>query len=269
MHAPTLSEIWIYPVKSLAGFRVPLAHASWAGLQHDRQWMVIDEHGNFLTQRKIPGMALVRARVVADGLLLSAVQHPADQVLVPFSEPYGSLVSVKVWNDIAHAHLLTEEANLWLSSKLDQEVSIVAMDSAAPNRKYHVQGHASRALSFADDFPYHLVNQSSVDHLGVALGEKIDIRRFRPNFVITGCAPFHEDQFDTITIGEAKFAAISACERCVVVNIDPRSAEKGKQPLKALASISRQRNKVTFGQNVIATHEGIVAEGDHLHLAFR
>lgn len=140
----------------------------------------------------------------------------------------------------------------------------VEMNPGTINGTGDIKSNEPAKLSFADDFPYHLVCQSSLDDLNSRLDEKIGISRFRPNFVISGLPAYLEDQLNTFSIGTAKFVSISPCERCMVVNIDPRSAEKSRQPLKTLASFRRQGSKINFGQNVTATQEGVVAEGDRV-----
>lgn len=258
-----LSQIWIYPVKSLAGTRVPAAHAGWSGLQHDRQWMVTDGGGRALTQRDIPEMALLRASV-ANGLEIASIHEMGDKVIVPFSTRIGPQMQVKVWNDRVDAHCPSQIANQWLSERLGQEVKLVAMHPDISTRTYEVPRHPSGALSFADDFPYHLIGQSSVDDLNARLDEEVTIQRFRPNFVIAGLPPYGDDLLGTFTMGEAAFASISPCERCVMVNIEPGSAKKGRQPLKTLSTYRRQGNNITFGQNLIAIREGLVREMDQI-----
>ncbi|WP_033403375.1 MOSC domain-containing protein [Dyadobacter beijingensis] len=262
VHSTYLSEIWIYPVKSLAGFRVPSAHAGWPGLRYDRQWMVVDAHGRFLTQREMPQMALLQAEIGDNGLLLSAIGQSGAQVFVPVSKSGGPLRQVKVWDDTVIAYEPSAEANRWLSDRLDRDVALVAKQPDVAGRTYRIPGHAPQALSFADDFPYHLISQSSLDELNTQLDEPVDVRRFRPNFVISGASPYEEDALSSIAIGGAEFAPISPCERCVMVNVDPRSGEKGRQPLKTLAGTRRRGNRIHFGQNVVAVREGTVAEGD-------
>ncbi|SDG60835.1 hypothetical protein SAMN04487996_120123 [Dyadobacter soli] len=259
-----LSQLWIYPVKSLAGTRVPVARAGWSGLQYDRHWMITDARGHCLTQREIPGMALLRASVTTHGLQISLIHESGNTILVPFSTEIGPQLQVKVWDDTVNASAPGEQANQWLSDQLHHQLKLVGMQPDVSNRAYDVSPYPPGALSFADDFPYHLISQSSVDDLNTRLEEKVTIERFRPNFVIAGLSPFEEDQLGRFCIGEAQFASISGCERCVVVNINPRSGERGRQPLKTLASFRRQGSKISFGQNVIATREGTVREMDRV-----
>ena len=105
-------------------------------------------------------------------------------------------------------------------------------------------------VSFADGFPYLVISQASLDDLNGRLAEPIEMRRFRPNFVITGTEPFAEDQWKHITIGDLRFEVVKPCARCVLTTINPETAEKGAEPLKTLASYRRNGNKILFGQNV-------------------
>ncbi|HNP97158.1 MAG TPA: MOSC N-terminal beta barrel domain-containing protein, partial [Cyclobacteriaceae bacterium] len=52
-----LEEIWIYPVKSLGGIRLPSAKVMEKGLQYDRRYMLVDESNKFITQRAFPLMS--------------------------------------------------------------------------------------------------------------------------------------------------------------------------------------------------------------------
>ena len=67
-----ISEIHLYPIKSLGGISVQETLLTDFGLQHDRRWMLVDSNGSFLTQRKFPQMALLQASFRGEELV---VQH--------------------------------------------------------------------------------------------------------------------------------------------------------------------------------------------------
>jgi len=117
-------------------------------------------------------------------------------------------------------------------------------------------------VSFADGFPYLVISQASLDDLNSRLAEPIEMRRFRPNFVISGTEAFAEDQWKHIAIGDSRFEVVKPCARCVLTTIDPETAEKGPEPLKTLATYRRNGNKILFGQNVTAQHFGELKVGD-------
>ena len=50
----TVSELFIYPIKSLGGISVSSAKISDRGIDFDRRWMLVDENNRFLTQREVP-----------------------------------------------------------------------------------------------------------------------------------------------------------------------------------------------------------------------
>ena len=55
-----LSEIYIYPVKSLGGINVDSAIAEARGLRYDRRYLLVDEKNMFMTQRDFPQLALLK-----------------------------------------------------------------------------------------------------------------------------------------------------------------------------------------------------------------
>src|SRR5688572_18266718 len=68
----TVSDLFVYPVKSCGGLAVSEAKIIDTGFDHDREWMVINEHGWFITQRQYPFLATVRPSIKNDVLTLEA-----------------------------------------------------------------------------------------------------------------------------------------------------------------------------------------------------
>ena len=66
----TLSEINIYPIKSLAGISLQTSEVEDRGLKYDRRWVLVDETNKFFTQRDFPEMALIKVTINNDGLHL-------------------------------------------------------------------------------------------------------------------------------------------------------------------------------------------------------
>ncbi|MDB5928911.1 MAG: domain protein beta barrel domain protein [Polaromonas sp.] len=86
--AAVISRLYVYPVKSCAGVAVSQALLTETGLEFDRAWMVVDGTGNFLTQRELPRLALVKPQLKhfemvlrAPGML--ALHITLDQVEAP------------------------------------------------------------------------------------------------------------------------------------------------------------------------------------------
>ena len=246
----TLSEIWVYPVKSLGGIRLTKALTEERGLRYDRRWMIIDEENVFITQRAHLKMALIDVALEEGGLKIYLRADPADFVLVPYQPKTALPVTVQVWDDTAEALTVSDEADAWLTRQLDMKLRLVVMPDSTERKADPRYARHNENVSFADGFPYLVISQASLDDLNGRLAEPIEMRRFRPNFVITGTEPFAEDQWKHITIGDLRFEVVKPCARCVLTTINPETAEKGAEPLKTLASYRRNGNKILFGQNV-------------------
>ncbi|MGX5856636.1 MOSC domain-containing protein [Dyadobacter jiangsuensis] len=262
--AITLSEIWVYPVKSLGGIRLTKALTEERGLRYDRRWMIIDEENVFITQRTHLKMALIDVALEEGGLKIYLRADPADFVLVPYQPVTALPVTVQVWDDTAEALTVSDEADAWLTRQLDMKLRLVVMPDSTERKADPRYARHNENVSFADGFPYLVISQASLDDLNGRLAEPIEMRRFRPNFVISGTEPFAEDQWKHITIGDLRFEVVKPCARCVLTTINPETAEKGAEPLKTLASYRRNGNKILFGQNVTAQDFGELNIGDQV-----
>lgn len=260
----TLSEIWIYPIKSLGGIRLTEAKAEGKGLQFDRRWMIIDEQNVCITQREFHTMALIDVELHEDGLKIFSRIVPEDFVVIPYSPVNAVPVTVTVWDDVTDAVTVSPEADAWLSRQLEKDLRLVMMPESTERKVDPRYAHHEENVSFADAFPYLLISQASLDDLNSRLAQPVTMGRFRPNFVVTGTEPFAEDQWRHITIGELHFKIVKPCSRCVLTTIDPVTGEKGHEPLKTLSAYRRVGNKVLFGQNVVVKDVGTVREGDTL-----
>lgn len=261
-----LSEIWIYPVKSLSGIRLTEAQVEEKGLQYDRRWMIIDENGRFLTQREFTKMAMLKVAVLENGLSISSRMEPGNSIIVPFEPVSSNPVLVTVWDDEVEAITVSDEVDTWLSEQLEREVKLVIMPESTQRKADPRYAKNNENVSFADGFPFLLISQASLDHLNERLELPIVMQRFRPNFVVTGTNPHAEDDWKLIQIGGLFFDIVKPCARCVLTTIDPETAEKGKEPLKTLATYRRVGNKILFGQNVVTKQNGLVKQGDSISL---
>jgi uncharacterized protein YcbX len=257
-----LSEIWIYPVKSLGGIRLTEAVTEERGLQYDRRWLIIDENDKFVTQRFFTKMALIDVALEKDYLKISNRSEPGNEVLVPFEPVTAKPVTVTIWDDVVEALTVSDEADKWLSQQLGQDLRLVVMPETTRRPVDTKYAKNDEFVSFADGYPYLVISQASLDDLNSRLAEPITMARFRPNFVISGTEPFEEDHWKSFSIGNLAFEILKPCARCVLTTINPETAEQGKEPLKTLATYRRLNNKILFGQNVIAKNFGPVKEGD-------
>ncbi|RTQ45234.1 MOSC domain-containing protein [Hymenobacter gummosus] len=259
-----LSDLYLYPVKSLGGLRVPEAELTTRGLRHDRRWLVVDQRGHFLTQRVLPQMALLHLEYAHNGFIIRHIQRPELRpLLVPFMAEHKGTQFVTIWDDMVFAFRGLPEHDEWLTEALGQPVRLVHMPDAALREADG--GHAPGLVSFADAYPYLLIGQASLDDLNQRLGaDAVPMNRFRPNLVVSGAAPYAEDSWLHFQLGEADFHGIRPCARCVLTTTDQQTAQRGPEPLRTLARYRTAGNKVMFGMNVVGPAGGRLRLGDAL-----
>ncbi|WP_114781964.1 MOSC domain-containing protein [Botryobacter ruber] len=266
MSVYTISEINIYPIKSLGGFPVERAQVEDRGLQYDRRWMLVDAQGNFLTQRQHAHMALLQVHLQDQGLLVTHKHNAVAPLLIPFEPQASNRLRVTVWDDTCDAVEVSAEANDWFSQALAMPARLVKMPAQTARKVDPTYAHQHELVSFADAFPLLLIGQASLDDLNSRLSEPVPMNRFRPNLVFTGGAPFAEDSFAEFKIGNMPFRAAKPCARCVVTTIDQQSAQKSAEPLKTLSTYRLRNNKVMFGQNLLHRGVGEIRVGDKLEV---
>lgn len=261
-----VEHLFIYPVKSLGGIEVNLAHLSERGFRYDRRYMLVDEKGTFITRRTFPKMALFSTSIEEHGFRIEFFgDKPQDSVVIPFEPLDDNLRRVKIWDDECFANVLSQELNDYFSERLEQKCSLVYMPSKSNRPVDPRYAKNEEITSFADAFPLLLIGSASLDDLNNQLApeHRVGWDRFRPNIVVRTSIPFEEDTWRNFRIGESGFEAVKPCARCVMVTVNTKTGKAGKEPLKTLAAYRTTNNKVMFGQNVlIQSHKGVVVKGD-------
>lgn len=266
-----LSEINIYPVKSLAGISLTESKVERRGLEFDRRWMLVNEKNKFLTQREFPKMATLHVEIVSDGLRLSG--NGTGQMIVPFEPSAAGTERVKIWRSVCQARIYDRQVNEFLSDFLETNCRLALMPEEVRRKvNYFYAVKKDDHVSFADGYPFLLIGENSLADLNTKLEEPVPMNRFRPNFVVSGSESFAEDGWKRIKIGECIFHLVKPCARCVMTTIDQSKGEKqGVEPLKTLAAyrIPKRsvKKKILFGQNLIAENEGAVLKiGDRVEI---
>lgn len=260
---PVLSAIWTYPLKSASGLSSAEAVVERRGLAGDRRWMLVDERGTFVSQRTHPRLALIGVERIAGGLRLSAPNQPVIKVAEPAASAQRHPVTV--WGDAVTAAVAPDEAHAWCSAHLGENVQLVFMpDAARRNVDADYAVHDDDVVSFADGYPLLLASAASLADLNARLDAPLPMNRFRPNVVIDDAEPWAEDTWRRLRIGEVILRSVKPCGRCSVTTVDQRTAERGKEPLKTLATFRRraETGKVYFGWNVIPETTGRIRVGD-------
>lgn len=257
-----LSALYRFPVKSLGGECLQRAAVGALGLAGDRRWMVVADSGRFLTQRQLPRMAQVTARW-RDGVTLElrAPGQPSLTVAVPPADE--ALREVTVWRDSLAAPDAGDAAAQWLSEFLGLDCRLVHVPEARARQVDLAYARPGDRVGFADGFPLLLIGQASLDDLAARVGRPLEMLRFRPNLVIDGAAPYAEDGWGRLRIGEVEFERVKPCSRCAIPTLDPHTGERSDdgEPLRTLATYRRDADGVYFGQNLIPRGSGVLEVG--------
>lgn len=256
----TLTGIYIYPIKSVAGFSWETAEVTKQGFQYDRRWMLVDETGKFITQRQVPQMALIRTEIKGNYLIVNAPDQ--DTLSIPIQLDISDRISVQVWRDICKAIPLEKEVSQWFTQFLGIPCQLVYMPENSLRPVDSRYATNNEQVSFADGFPFLLISEASLQDLNSRLEQSIPMNRFRPNLVVSGCEAFAEDSWRFIRIGSIPFRVVKPCERCVVTTVDQSTGIRGKEPLFTLTKYRNQEGKILFGQNLIQGQIGVLKVGD-------
>jgi uncharacterized protein len=262
---PILTELHLYPIKSCGGIALREATVTGAGLMseyiYDREWMVVDDHGRFLTQREHPKMALIKPRLKADTLELRAPGMLRLEIPLGLPDPdeNPATVQVEIWGETVQAYDCDAMTAAWFSNALGISCRLVrfhpqAKRSANPE---WTDGILAPTL-FADGYPMLVLSQASLDDLNEKLAaqgrDALPMDRFRPNIVIGGIPAFEEDYSELIEVGGASLKPVKPCSRCSIPAVDQATGQVGPDPLDILRTYranSRLDGAIAFGMNAM------------------
>jgi uncharacterized protein len=261
----SIARLFVYPVKSCAGVEMSEAVLTETGLDLDRAWMVVDDKGEFVTQRELPRMALVRPQLKIYEVVLRAPGMLALHLAIDAVE---QPVEVKLWDEAVKAFDMGDIAAQWLSDFLGRKLRLVRFNPDHRNlSSLQWTGGLEVPNQFSDGFPLLVIGEASLAELNdklVAAGHgAVGIERFRPNIVLAGLEAQDEDRLDVLAIavggGAVRLRLVKPCPRCPIPNIDPATAKVDPQVSNTLQTYrknDRLHGAVTFGMNAIVL-EGV------------
>jgi len=254
-----VKEIYIYPIKSLAGISCQTALAEEMGFENDRRWMLIDAENKHITQREYPIMSQFYPQISDGKISISFEDHQHE---FSINEDLNIPIKSHVWEDETEVTEVSKSTSEWFSKHLGFECKLVRINKVGDRKHESSRLKETFNVSLADGYPYLLIGSESLDLLNEKLDEKITIKRFRPNIVISSAKAHEEDDYDTFKIGEVEFKNIKPCGRCIMVNNDPQKGIIKKEPLKTLSKYRNVNNSVLFGTNIASLNSGIIKVGD-------
>ena len=260
-----VSELYIYPIKSMGGIALKNARVTDRGFAYDRRWMLVDESNLFISQREVAEMALMDVSIEKDGLKVTWRPQNAS-IVIPFEPQTDEFAEVTIWDDTCTGQFVSAEADQWFSKILGISCRMVYMPDNSLRITDPRYAPENSITSFSDAYPFLIIGQSTLDDLNHRLAESLPMNRFRPNIVFTGGEPFEEDLIHSFIIGDILFYGVKLCARCNIPAIDQTTAKPGKEPLKTLARYRVKNNKIMFGQNLAHEGTGEIAIGDELRV---
>jgi uncharacterized protein YcbX len=255
-----LSGLYVYPIKSAGGLSLGASDVDERGLRYDRRWMLVDETGCFMSQRRFPRMALIGIRIEPDHLVVDAPGMPSLEV--PLRPITGRLMLARVWDDLVEGLKVSDDADRWFGEFLGVRCRLVYLSDESVRPVDPAYGRPGDRVGLADGFPFLLISEASLSDLNARLEQPVPMNRFRPNLVVRGCQPFAEDGWKLVRVGSLTFRVVKPCSRCTITTVDQGSAVMGKEPLRTLARFRKVGTKVLFGQNLIHDEVGTLSVGD-------
>jgi hypothetical protein len=275
-----ITDLYIYPVKSLKGIALKEAHTGIRGFRYDREWMITDSNYHFISQREIESMATLEASINKDSLILHS---NTNQLSVPLDSEKLNQVRATVWDDICDAYDEGDEASNWLTNELGEykgsSLRLVRFSAKGERSVPEQYLNGVKAQSaFSDQFPYLITSWESLSKLNQGLNEKkskeVSMNRFRPNIVVQGVDDLEKMTASDLSCDEAQysFGLRKPCKRCKIVTINQDTGKiiEPKEPLATLVKLkfSDAIKGAFFGQNaILLSDDCTIRVGDELTLS--
>lgn len=291
MSTARVIQIFRYPVKSARAESLSEAVVTPEGLEGDRRFLVTTGDGRYRTQREVPALATLDARVEGNVLSLRAGPRALNVTI----RRSGNLAPASLFGTPLKLTDQGPEVGAWIGewltgvgsgdgnplAKLQQSLfgppyRLLRAPDPVPSSTPPLRGGAG----LADLSPLLLVCEETLAELNARRAAEgkapTSMARFRPNLVLRGCGkPHAEDMWigRTLTIGAgANFRVTSACPRCGVPDVSQTSGVRdaaAKGPMGTLKSYrSRAGQGVLFGIYVapVGTPAARVRVGDTVNV---
>jgi uncharacterized protein YcbX len=282
----TVTGLSVYPFKSCRGIQLKEAQITPSGFEHDRQFMLVDDDNDFVSQRKVPELALITPTLGEASVTLAAPGMADVEVPLEIEPNDAELVPATVHEKPVAGQIVGEDLNEWFTTflpryKQHRRFRLLRVRDDLPRyiSDRYQRPDASNRVGFADGHPLLLATEPSLARLNEELEEPAPMNRFRPNIVVDGegLTPYDEDFWTEVRIGELAAFVVKASDRCVTTDVDQDTAVTGKAVRRALTTRKganahdASNTGVFFAQNLnhVYTPGVSVRLGDPLHVVER
>lgn len=268
-----IESLAYYPIKGCHRIECNAVELLPSGVRHDREWMIVEPNGMFITQRTDAALATIVPTLDEAALGLAAPDRAP--LRVPLSLR-GERRTVRIWKDSCDADDMGDEAGAWFSAILGRPLRLVRFAAGGvrhANPQYAREDFAP--VRFPDGYPVLVTQTASLAALNTAIGRKIatplPMNRFRPNIVLAGLGPWDEDRIDRLRIGNVELRFAKPSIRCIVTTTDQETGARGVEPLPTLKKLrwNRELKGVAFGENATVLAPGTVRVGDPVEVSWR
>lgn len=263
-----MSELATYPIKGCGGVALETAKIAETGFELDREFMLIDETGKFITQRTHPLLAAARLSLASDHLLVHIPGFGEQEIGTEYDPDMPVVYTSVHGKDVTGLDQGHKAAEIF-SRFLGQEVRLLraSHENARHLSEHYRRFSAVNRVGFADGFPFLLTSRASLheQHRLMAMRYgSVPMNRFRPNVVIDGfdLEPYAEDKWKHVQIGALSAFIVRACDRCQVTSVIQSGNDAGQVGfLKVRADFLKSRAGIDqvapntprgrfFGQNL-------------------
>ncbi|WP_199440417.1 MOSC domain-containing protein [Umezawaea beigongshangensis] len=259
-------DLVAYPLKGCAGTSLDSAELTATGVAHDRELMLVEPGGEFLSQRKEPLMAALRPRLLDDGERLVVTAPRGGDLEHDLADGPRVPVSVHAWHGEGVDQ--GDAAAEWFSAALGRPCRLVRVP---PEQRRESGGDTPGLVGFADAHAVLVTSLASLDGLNERIvargGRPVPMNRFRPNVVLSGVAePHGEDLAARLVVGGVELGRAKICVRCAVPMVDQDTGTRsGPEPIRTLATYRRGTGGgVTFGWKAAVVTGGRISRGDEV-----
>lgn len=236
----------IFPVKSCGEVKFPRIADFLQMKKWDRNWMLIDDKNQFLTQREIPALNILKTKLADDGFHIYEPEKIHEGIKINFDSTESQTLISKIWASEVQVYLESKELSNWFSEKFDKSIRLVRAIQGE-RKKTIASKNIELDLAFEDGYPVHLINIRSFAELKDRIHDNLFIEQFRASIIYDGNKPYSEDLEEEFLVDGVHFRKVKACVRCIMINLPPESEHFSKEPLKTLSSYRNFGNSVHFG----------------------
>jgi uncharacterized protein YcbX len=286
-----VTQLWRYPVKSMAGERLQRTFTGLRGIPGDRGWAVRDEKvGEIRGAKKIPQLMQCSARYLQDPTPASE-RMPAAEIVFPNGERILS-------DDTRAAEVLSKflgrAATLWPLQPTDAldhykrgipdhadlmddlreifgrlpEEPMPDLSAFPPDLLSELMQYTSPLGTYFDAFPIHILTTATLSAMKqLRPASEFDVRRFRPNLLIETVPGFEglvEQNWcgKNLRIGSALIKIEMPCVRCVMTTLPHHDLPKDPGVLRTIVRDAAQN----LGVYATIAKPGEIAVGDPVAL---